>query len=508
MPASLVSVMMCTYNRRESLRVAIRSVLDQTHRDFELVLVRDGGEDISDVVRSFDDDRILYLARQDNRGKGASLNEGLAAARGKYVAYLDDDDKWYPHHLETLLAALQEHPECGAAYTDLLKAHYRPTSSGDRQVLAKALDVRRDFDRFFLFYFNHVLHVSLMHERGLLERAGPYSETLPGLIDWDMVRRLSFFADFIHVPGVTGEYYAAIESSDRLSVKVRKNVQDYLKIVLEIRSNRPKKPWPKVQDLAITVIRDRMDDEVRQTLCDIRLWTFYPYEVVLVMPDDQLRRVPEFESLPMRRVPSDPDRSAFDNLEYAACLLDAELVATVPRGTKVGEMWVERAVHRLVCSPGERLALALAGGVAERPLVLPREVMLDCIGADTPTIEAALVSEGVPIEAVRTNNGPFVFDTMLATATRFEGQGKYAEAADVYKRIIRQEQNVIWMRYRLAQALFHLKNYEQSLAQCRAVNESSPSVDSLLLAARIERQLGDTPKALELLESAHAILRN
>lgn len=508
MPSPLVSVMMCTYNRREPLRVAIRSVLDQTHRDFELVLVRDGGEDVRALVGSFDDDRIVYLAREDNRGKGASLNEGLAVARGKYVAYLDDDDKWYPNHLETLLAALAEHPECGAAYTDLLKAHYRLTPSGERQVLAKALDVRRDFDRFFLFYFNHVLHVSLMHERSLLERTGPYSETLPGLIDWDMVRRLSFFADFVHVPCVTGEYYAAVEDSDRISVKVRRKAEDYLKIVLAIHSARPKKPWPKVQDLAVMVIRDRMDDEVRQVLRDIRLWTFYPYEVVLVMPAGELARVPGFESLPMRRVPSDPGRSAFDNLEYAGCLLDADLVATVPRGTKVGEMWVEHAVHRLVHAPGERLAVALAGGSAERPLVLPREVMLDCIGSNTRTLEAALAAEKVAIEPIDTNSGPFVFDTMLATATGFEQQGKYAEAAEVYKRMIREEQNVIWMRERLARALFHLKCYDESLAQCRAVNESSPNVDSLLLEARVERERGDTPKALGLLESAYALLRN
>lgn len=508
MSAPLVTVMMCTYNRREPLRVAIRSVLDQTHRDFEIVIVRDGGEDVADIVRSFDDDRIMYLARDNNRGKGASLNEGLAAARGKYVAYLDDDDKWYPNHLETLLVALREHPECGAAYTDLLKAHYRLTPSGRRQVLAKAMDVRRDFDRFFLFYFNHVLHVSLMHERGLLERTGPYSETLPGLIDWDMVRRLSFFADFVHVPGVTGEYYAAIENSDRISVKVRTDPRDYLKILLEVRSSRPKKPWPKVQDVAVVVVRDRMDDEVVRTLRDIRLWTFYPYEVVLVMPGEELRRVPEFESLAMRRVPSNPGRSAFDNLQYAGCLLDADIVATVPRGTKVGEMWMEHAVHRVIRASGERLAVALAGESVERPLVLPRDVMLDCIGCDTATLEAALAIERVPIEQVDKNDGPFAFDTMLATATRFEEQGKCAEAAELYKRMIREDRNVIWMRQRLAGALFRLQCDEEAARQCAAVNECAPNVESLLLAARVEKRRGNVQKTLELLTSAQALLRN
>src|SRR5437660_1160774 len=98
-PAPLVSVNMVTYNQEPFLRESIRSVLGQTFRDLELVVVDDGSADgTARAVAEFTDPRVVYI-RQDNQGPGAATNRGLAACRGRYVALMTGDDLCYPDRI-------------------------------------------------------------------------------------------------------------------------------------------------------------------------------------------------------------------------------------------------------------------------------------------------------------------------------------------------------------------------------------------------------------------------
>lgn len=110
--APLVSVIVPTYNRRALVEGAIRGILEQTHRDFELILVDDGSTDgsLEFIEETFDDPRIRVF-RKENGGSASARNFGVAQARGRYVAYLDSDDRWLPHFLESQLACARTHPE-------------------------------------------------------------------------------------------------------------------------------------------------------------------------------------------------------------------------------------------------------------------------------------------------------------------------------------------------------------------------------------------------------------
>lgn len=103
----IFSVIIPVYNRAELLKRTITSVLRQELVDFEVLVIDDGSsDDIKSVVDGFSDPRIRYH-RQINRGASAARNAGIDLARGDYVAFLDSDDAYLPHHLVTMLSLLQ-----------------------------------------------------------------------------------------------------------------------------------------------------------------------------------------------------------------------------------------------------------------------------------------------------------------------------------------------------------------------------------------------------------------
>ena len=365
----LVTVLVPTFNRRATLREALASLVAQTYTHFEAFVINDGGEPVRDIVDAFADPRLALIDRRENRGKAASLNEALVRARGTYVAYLDDDDLFYPRHLQRLVETLEADASCGVAYTDLYKVHCRVLPDGSRQALGKVVNVCRDFDRFFLCYFNHTLHVSLMHRRDLVDRTGPYDESLGILIDWDMTRRLAFFTDFLHVPEVTGEFYAPVADSDRISEKGRADRQAFIATTLKIRTARPPKPWPRMPDLSIVALPDG-PEAAGAMVRDIYAWTFMPYQVLLPMPEAALVRLrirmPNF-------VPVATADGATRETRLAAALErgEGDYVAVVPPGTTFQMLWVEDALHAATRGDG-RTAFALPGPKAVAPaFVLP-----------------------------------------------------------------------------------------------------------------------------------------
>lgn len=111
-----VSVIMPVYNVEAYAAEAIRSVLDQTFSDFELIIVDDGGSDASmEICRSFADPRITIVS-QRNRGLAGARNTGIAAARGEYIALLDSDDRWLPEKLMLHVIHLDNTPEIGVSF--------------------------------------------------------------------------------------------------------------------------------------------------------------------------------------------------------------------------------------------------------------------------------------------------------------------------------------------------------------------------------------------------------
>lgn len=107
----LFSIVIPVFNRADVLATALSSVLAQTCRDFEIIVVDDGSsDDPASVAARFGDARI-HCIRQDNRGAGAARNRGIDLARGRFVAFLDSDDRFLPHHLQAMARLLEGQPD-------------------------------------------------------------------------------------------------------------------------------------------------------------------------------------------------------------------------------------------------------------------------------------------------------------------------------------------------------------------------------------------------------------
>lgn len=193
----MVSVVVPTYNRRHLLKRALWSLDSQTYRDFEVIVVNDGGDEVNDIV--WDYPRANLINHERNLGLAAARNTGILDASGKYLCYLDDDDEYFDNHLEVLVSTL-EGSDYGVAYTD---AWYEYDDEGGKRVR----EMSRTFDRHMIKEQNITPCMCLMHERRILDQVGLFDVTLENHEDWDMWIRMSEYYDFRHVPQITAVYH-------------------------------------------------------------------------------------------------------------------------------------------------------------------------------------------------------------------------------------------------------------------------------------------------------------
>ena len=115
----LVSVITPAYNASATIGDTIESVLSQTFSDFEMIIIDDGSsDDTANVVHRFKDNRIIYIY-QTSKERSEARNNGIKNAKGKYIAFLDADDTWFPEKLEKQIKLFEVSPGLGLVYSDL-----------------------------------------------------------------------------------------------------------------------------------------------------------------------------------------------------------------------------------------------------------------------------------------------------------------------------------------------------------------------------------------------------
>jgi glycosyltransferase involved in cell wall biosynthesis len=182
-----VSVIMAVKDGRGFLRQAIDSVLGQSFGDFEFIIIDDGSSDGTlPIIENYADPRIRLLINRDHLGLSASLNAGLNAARGEYIARMDADDVCLPERLERQVRFLDRHPRIVVLGTGI-----RLIDEQGRAIQDVRLPADNDLIKWQLCFLNPIAHPSAMMRRAAVRQAGGYDPGLTHAQDYDLWWRLS-----------------------------------------------------------------------------------------------------------------------------------------------------------------------------------------------------------------------------------------------------------------------------------------------------------------------------
>ncbi|WP_082462646.1 glycosyltransferase [Sphingobium sp. Leaf26] len=197
----LVSIIMPAHNREDLIDDAIRSVLAQSYKRFELIICDDSSQDNTvAAIKSFKDPRIILTKHAEQKGAAAARNSSLKLARGDIIAYLDSDNVWHPRYLEIMLEELANWPGNMAAY-----AGYYDIDIGEDTIRIKKAEIRG-------FHLEDQLAVpfvdlnSFVHRRQLYDVLGGFDERLARRQDYDMIARYCWLREPRVVPHVLNLY--------------------------------------------------------------------------------------------------------------------------------------------------------------------------------------------------------------------------------------------------------------------------------------------------------------
>lgn len=225
LPVPEVSVVIPTYNHGEYILRTLESVFRQTFTDFEVIVVNDGSPDnTAELLRPFADaGRIVYL-KQPNAGQGAARNRGIEAARGTYIALLDDDDLWPPDKLAWQVEAMNAAPETVLVYGT--HTWLRPDGSTEPST-ARFLPsgfVHREFLQgcWLLSPGQSLIRASALHA------VGGFDPEIWGADDWDLYIRLAEQGPFHHEDRVALHYRLHQHNASRSALR---HVRHYYKVI-------------------------------------------------------------------------------------------------------------------------------------------------------------------------------------------------------------------------------------------------------------------------------------
>ncbi len=227
-----VSIILTTYNRASIVTKAINSILNQTYKNFELIIVDDCSSDLTEeVIAQINDSRIVYIKNKRNLGAGGSRNVGIKAAKYDLIAFEDDDDLWHADKLEKQIKLMLECDErVGMVYCEYEKRAYNLQES--RVIPDKCIEL--EFKSGYIFPYmlrrNVIGADTVIIRKKALDKVGLFREDLICFEDWELFLRLS------------KEYYIILYPEVLLDVNVTsgsvsfKNPEIQLKIIREVQS--------------------------------------------------------------------------------------------------------------------------------------------------------------------------------------------------------------------------------------------------------------------------------
>ncbi|MGZ4968314.1 MAG: glycosyltransferase family 2 protein [Methylobacter sp.] len=202
----LVSLIVRALNRPRFLQEALQSICTQSYPNIEIVVINDGGEDVSAVVNDFANrvSALQLIQLPQNIGRSGAANQGLSVAKGEFIGFLDDDTL-DPDHIADLIQAIHQHPQIKAVYAGVRLKDETGQVKGNFNL---------PFDQKRLFASNFIPIHALLFSRSLIEEGrAQFDENMDVYEDWDFWLQLSFQTSFLHVNKISATYRVRGNSS-------------------------------------------------------------------------------------------------------------------------------------------------------------------------------------------------------------------------------------------------------------------------------------------------------
>ncbi|WP_371803553.1 glycosyltransferase family 2 protein [Candidatus Lokiarchaeum ossiferum] len=233
----LTSVIIPTHNRPYTLKRAIKSVLSQTYPNIEVIVINDhSSSDLSEISRSMNDERVNFYDLEGKKGAQAARNLGISIAKGEFIAFLDDDDEFYPTKLMKQFQIFSNGaPELGLVYCGYIKK-----MESNQKLYEAKLPTVIENPRRAILKSNFIGSCSYpMIRSKYLNKLNGFDETLESAQDWDLWIRITQKYEIGYVCEYLVTYYIQRQS---ISSSYLKKVMGILKILIKNYSNYIKYP--------------------------------------------------------------------------------------------------------------------------------------------------------------------------------------------------------------------------------------------------------------------------
>jgi glycosyltransferase involved in cell wall biosynthesis len=215
----IISVIVRTKNRPHLLNRALTSLVNQTAQVFGVIVINDGGDDITTIIDEFKKFfPIKYIHHKESLGRTEAINSGLEIAKGNWIGYLDDDDILYPWHYEALLEHANQE-QSNVVYSDYNRSLFTNIHAIEPQKLAGSPSWTFNLNE--LLVQNQIPIHSYIHRSEVLKIVKNWNVTFDRLEDYEFLLRVSSLGEFSHVGKVTCEYRFYLDTKNSISLEGR-----------------------------------------------------------------------------------------------------------------------------------------------------------------------------------------------------------------------------------------------------------------------------------------------
>lgn len=223
-----LTVVMAVHNNQKTLQSAVKSILNQTYKDFKFIIINDASTDGSSTTLTkfaLDDKRIKIIINKNQLGLTRSLNKGLKEVKTQYIARMDTDDISLPKRLEKQLEFMEKHPQIMLLGTAAYLINDREKQLGLKRFSSDYQTLRRQ-----VLHHCPFIHPTWMFRRSLLRQIGNYNEKFPFAQDYEFILRLFASHQAVNLPQPLLKY--RVDSPSAISLK---NLKQQEKLALKAR---------------------------------------------------------------------------------------------------------------------------------------------------------------------------------------------------------------------------------------------------------------------------------